>query len=526
MPVALPRIQKLSKAIASQIAAGEVVERPASVIKELLENSLDAGATSIEISIEKGGMRLIRVRDDGCGIAKDDLLLATAQHATSKIRELNDLEHISSLGFRGEALASIASVSELSIISHAENQYDAFQLTSEQEIKPANHPIGTTIEVRDLFVHVPVRRKFLKSERTEFHRIEDVVRQIMLSRFDVACKLVHNERTVFQVKSCEYDQYHLRLSQLVSKGFIEKSIPIDEQRHQLRLTGWLAANDYLRAHADQQYFFVNGRMVRDKLISHAMRTALADYVPKGQFAAYVLFLELPAQDVDVNVHPTKHEVRFQQPRLIHDFVEQSIRRMFQVSDNEPLEYSSVNHEALQVEQDRRPYQVEKKVTSEKLEIQVVLEQRWILFTWQDNTYLADYLQIRNWQYLQLDTGIKRLLFPVNVDLSAQQMSTFVDIQDALAQKGFSIRINSDKQITVLEIPDCFAENSLNKLMIALCTHGAAEMKWMDYLVLAEPTQRYEIGLWLQSMLKQHRSTLLNSRWMKAMTTEDWQRLLA
>ncbi|MDE1885911.1 MAG: DNA mismatch repair endonuclease MutL [Xanthomonadaceae bacterium] len=321
----MPRIHPLSPELVNQIAAGEVVERPASVVKELVENSLDAGATRLEIDIEDGGARLIRVRDDGAGIPADELPLALAQHATSKIVTLEDLEHVRTLGFRGEALASIASVSRFALTSRAAGADTAWRIAREggrlDPARPAQHPQGTTIEVRDLFHNVPARRKFLRAERTEFGHIDELVKAIALARPDVDIRLSHNARPLRLLRPAK-DETALgaRVGDILGEQFPANSLRVDHAAAGLRLSGWLGQPTASRSQPDQQFFYVNGRLVRDRVVTHAVRQAYADVLFHGRHPAYVLFLELPPEGVDVNVHPAKSEVRFRESRLVHDFL--------------------------------------------------------------------------------------------------------------------------------------------------------------------------------------------------------------
>jgi len=323
-------IRQLPPQLINQIAAGEVVERPASVVKELLENSLDAGAGYVRIEAEQGGMRRLRIRDDGCGIPHDELGLALSRHATSKISSLEDLEHVSSLGFRGEALPSIASVSRLILTSRIEEEDTGWSIHSEgdevhQEPQPSAHPKGTTLDIRDLFFNVPARRKFLRQERTEFGHIEKLVRRIALSRFDVGFELRHNQKVILNLPAAngrmEQEQ---RLARICGNNFIEQSMYMDHAQGGLRIWGWLGLPTFSRSQADMQYFYVNGRMVRDKVITHAVRQAYQDVLFHGRHPAYVLFFELDPALVDVNAHPTKHEVRFRESRGVHDFLYRSL----------------------------------------------------------------------------------------------------------------------------------------------------------------------------------------------------------
>jgi DNA mismatch repair protein MutL len=315
------RIRRLAPQVANQIAAGEVVERPASVAKELLENSLDAGARRIEVDAEQGGVKLLRVRDDGGGIHPEDLGLALSPHATSKIASHEDLLGISSLGFRGEALASIASVSRFSLISRSADQDSGWQLTAEAAPAPAPHPPGTTVEVRDLFYNVPARRKFLRAERTEFIHLEEVVKRVALSRFDLAVNFRHNGRSVLNLPPADDPSgTQRRLRSVVGGQFAAQALAVELEAAGLHLRGWLGGPGYSRSQADLQFFFLNGRMIRDKLVNHAIRQACSGFLEPGRYSAYVLYLEMDPRQVDVNVHPTKHEVRFRESRLVHDFL--------------------------------------------------------------------------------------------------------------------------------------------------------------------------------------------------------------
>ncbi|MGC7559365.1 DNA mismatch repair endonuclease MutL [Pasteurella sp. PK-2025] len=324
-------IQVLPPQLANQIAAGEVVERPASVVKELVENSLDAGATKIQIDIEQGGSRLIRIRDNGVGIPKTELSLALARHATSKISCLDDLDGILSLGFRGEALASISSVSRLTLTSRTAEQNEAWQVYAqgremETTIVPASHPVGTTVEVANLFFNTPARRKFLRTDKTEFSHIDEVIRRIALAKSHLQFTLSHNGKIVRQYKSATTDTQKLkRVAAICGEAFIQHALQINWKHEDLHLSGWIALPQFSRSQNDISYCYINGRMVRDKVISHAIRQAYAEHLSSEQFPAFVLFLDLNPNDVDVNVHPTKHEVRFHQQRLIHDFICQGIR---------------------------------------------------------------------------------------------------------------------------------------------------------------------------------------------------------
>ena len=326
------KIHQLSPRLANQIAAGEVVERPASVIKELLENCLDAQANKIEVDVEQGGVKLMRVRDNGTGIGEQDLALALSRHATSKIATLEDLESVQSLGFRGEALASVSSVSRLTLTSNTHGQESAWQVITEgrdmeAQLQPAAHPVGTSVEVRDLFFNTPARRKFLRTEKTEFGHLEEVIKRLALSRFDVAFSLKHNQKVIHNLRPADTQAaQEKRVASVCGPAFMQQALHIEMEAPGLRLWGWVGLPTFSRSQMDLQYFFVNGRVVKDKLVGHAVRQAYRDVLYHGRHPAFVLYLELDPSNVDVNVHPTKNEVRFRDGRLVHDFIFRSLHK--------------------------------------------------------------------------------------------------------------------------------------------------------------------------------------------------------
>jgi DNA mismatch repair protein MutL len=332
-------IKILPARLANQIAAGEVVERPASVVKELVENSLDAGATKIDIDLSKGGSKLIRIRDNGSGIDKEELSLALSRHATSKIDSLDDLEAISSLGFRGEALASISSVSRLTLTSRTATQSEAWSAYAEGremavKIDPAAHPKGTTVEVADLFFNTPARKKFLRTEKTEFSHIDELLKRIALSRLDVTINLRHNGKSVRQYRAAKHSpQTEKRLQAVCGSAFVRHMVEVQVEHQGLVLRGWITTPEGARQTNDLQYCYVNGRMMKDKLINHAIRQSYERALSPDQYAAFVLYIELDPSQVDVNVHPAKHEVRFHQARLVHDFIYQGLSDALQQTES-------------------------------------------------------------------------------------------------------------------------------------------------------------------------------------------------
>ena len=328
-------IKQLPVELANQIAAGEVVERPASIVKELVENALDAKASELVIDIESGGAKRIRIRDNGVGIPRDELALALSRHATSKIADIDDLEAITSLGFRGEALASISSVSRLRLVSKPAEQSAAWQAWSEGKdmqvrIEPASHPDGTTVDIQDVFYNTPARRKFLRTDKTEFGHIDEVIKRIALSRWDIDITLNHNGKRVrYYPAVSEHDQLHWRrrLAKVCGSGFAQDALYFQQHAHDIHIEGWLAAPEQCRHQGDVQYSFVNGRMMKDKLINHAIRQAYDSFLTAERVPTFAIYLTVPADQVDVNVHPAKHEVRFHQQRQVHDFVLNTVKQL-------------------------------------------------------------------------------------------------------------------------------------------------------------------------------------------------------
>jgi DNA mismatch repair protein MutL len=326
------RIHSLPPQLINQIAAGEVVERPSSIVKELIENCFDASANQIIIDIEQSGTRRIKIRDNGCGIVKDDLPLALSRHATSKIATLQDLEHVASMGFRGEALPSISSVAKLTLISRVAEADCAWRISADGsesnfDVQPDPHPLGTTVDVQELFYNTPARRKFLKTEKTEFAHIETVVQRLALSRFDTGLVLLHNQKEVLNLKPAFSDSdQEQRIAGICGSAFIENAVKIDFAASDLYLTGWVGLPTFSRSQQDMQFFYVNGRLVRDKLISHAVKQAYQDVLFHGRYPVFVLYLTLNPELVDVNAHPAKTEVRFREGRLVHDFLFTALHR--------------------------------------------------------------------------------------------------------------------------------------------------------------------------------------------------------
>ncbi len=326
----MPTIQQLPDHLINQIAAGEVVERPASIVKELVENSLDAGASEIRVDLEQGGLERIKILDNGCGIDADDLPLALSRHATSKIRSMEDLWEVGTLGFRGEALPSIASVSRLTMTSRTANSEHgariAYQTDGNMRHEPAPHPVGSTVDVASLFYNVPARRKFMRTARTEYSRCEAVIKTLAMAEPQCAFTLAHNGKVTFECKAAlEKDAQSLRIGKILGKGFGEAAHSVHVEGAGLVLSGWIADPSFSRSQSDMQYFYVNQRVVRDKVIAHAVKQAYSDLIYHQRFPAFVLFLQMDPAAVDVNVHPGKQEVRFRDSQLVHGFIRRSIK---------------------------------------------------------------------------------------------------------------------------------------------------------------------------------------------------------
>ena len=465
----LKRIQILPVEVASQIAAGEIVERPAAVVKELLENSLDAGAKMIEVEVRKGGKQLISVRDDGDGIDKDDLLLTITPHATSKITRLDDLNHINSLGFRGEALASISSVAQFSLVSKRRKNEMAWQLAVENQqskLLPAAHPQGTTITVRDLFYNTPVRRKFLKAERTEFQHIEDVVKRVALSHFELSLLLRHNQRQIMQLRPANNpDAIKQRLSKVLGEKFTANALTIEVEHAAMYLQGWVLPATESRAHTDIQYFFVNGRMVKDRLLNHAVRSAFAETISAARYPGYVLYLRCDPAVVDVNVHPTKHEVRFQQTRLVHDFVKYSLQHLLIPTANTIVSATVPSAES-PVQHVYEPVAAYKKVDLPKKTAFATacgwVAQRFIIAQTTTELFLLDSLKVQVWLQKKLIVNAKNndglraqpLLIPQTIQLSVRQVNLLLSRNKLWQQFGIGLEQASPNTLLLRTLPAC------------------------------------------------------------------------
>jgi len=524
-------IQLLPISLANQIAAGEVIERPASVVKELVENSLDADASEISVDIEQGGRRRIRVRDNGQEISKEELALALSRHATSKITSLADLEAIQSLGFRGEALASISSVSRLTLTAKPANQEQAWQAWVEgrdmqAELAPASHPDGATVDVQDLFFNTPARRKFLRTDKTEFNHIDEVLRRIALARFNVRFNLFHNRKPVRQYHAVQNPEDYLqRVLQVCGKSFTDSALAVEQQTRSVRLWGWVAPAAYCRHQADVQYFYVNGRMMRDRLLGHAVRQAYGEALGDERVPTFVLYLELPANDVDVNVHPAKHEVRFHQARQIHDFVLQAVRQVLQaqrsataatVSPEKSASHGyKASHEAL-ASQVRELQPAHREIfpaqAAEPATVVAVVQRRFALLL-QPQFGLLDLQRLQH-HYLcqqlqqQFVVGLagQPLLVPVQIgDNELLSQLQQIDSQQ-LARLGIRWQQQSQRsqKLTVLEVPSALRHTDI-----------VASLQKLVLLMQQNTEPLAQVFAWLAEQSVQHDYTLAQAEhWLR------------
>ncbi len=485
------RIQPLPLHLANQIAAGEVIERPASVVKELVENSLDAHATHIDIRIEGAGSQRIQVRDNGYGIHSDDLPLALSRHATSKLHSSEQLSHIASLGFRGEALPSIASVSMLTLTSRQAESSHGWQIGTEHASPvPAPHPVGTTVEVRDLFFNVPARRHFLRSPQTEQHHILSTLHRLALSQFETGFTYHISDKNPFKLPPATTpQQQQQRLRKICGQAFYHHSIAIEQQYQNITLHGWIGQANFHRPQTDIQYFFINGRVIRDRVIHHAIRQAYGDHIPAGRYPAFVLYLELPLDMVDINVHPTKHEVRFRHARLVHSLITRAIQDALSHSvhpaprPENPATAPSVRIEAPPAQYQARPHPaavVEESALSFG-QVQAVIAQRYALCQTETDTFLLDCQSIdlaqRRHQLVHaIDQGTltaRPILVPVKIPLDAKTLQQLKQYQSLLNRFALTLQFSSE-HILLTTIPTLLAHASLPPLIQALLPLPASD----------------------------------------------------
>lgn len=497
------RIRQLPRQLANQIAAGEVIERPASVVKELVENSIDAKSTQIDIVIERGGTQLIQVSDNGHGIDCDDLPLALSPHATSKIYTLEELNQIYSLGFRGEALASIASISRITLQSRQSESamgwmVNESQSDSKQEPKPCAIPVGSRIAVRELFFNTPGRKRFLRTDRTEFLQIESMVRRLALSHFEIGFSLEHNGKKIFRLPAATNDEQRLqRIGQLFGKAFSKSVMQIRFEAGGMVLSGWVGTPDFSITQSDRQYFYLNGRGMRDKVISHAIRHVYQSFTPEGRHPAYLLNLEIDPEQVDVNVHPTKHEVRFRQGRMVHDFISTSLLRAldegggsvdFKQVDTEtgeiyPSPAPGSQHSLVQVAETQADYQ--KNVELERgraaflkrsgTERFSLIAQRYLLFIIDGEHYLSDlnslYERVLDEAFASITVAKKLdsrpLLFPEKITVAADILDAIGNEKMQLSVYGVSLERQGADVVILRALPQLLNATEYQDFVVAM-----------------------------------------------------------
>ncbi len=476
------RIHALPLHLANQIAAGEVVERPASVLKELVENSIDAGATQIDIQIEGAGRQLIKVSDNGGGIHPDDLPLALSRHATSKINSSEQLSHIGSLGFRGEALPSIASVSRLTLISKQADQDCGWQLVSEADKpEPAAHPDGTSVSVAELFFNLPARRRFLRSDKTELQHLLTTFNRLALSRFDVGFSGRFNDSQMIKLPALTDPALHAqRISKICGQAFTLNASYLDQQFENIRLHGWVGKRSAHRAQTDVQYFFINGRVIRDRIINHAVRQAYGETLPPGRQPAYVLYLTLPLDRVDVNVHPTKHEVRFRDARLIHGLITRAVAEALDheapsIQDELPLPTVSaqVKEQATSYHSHppAKPIRMPEPTPLQRRQDDVlILHQRFALTLHEEPLLIDLQAAERHFRQLQLRLAVDRgeltsrpILVPMRLTLPSPALTLLDQHQPLLEQLAIIIDIDA-KTAAVKRIPYLLSQVDLQQLI--------------------------------------------------------------
>lgn len=550
------RIHQLPPAIANQIAAGEVIERPASVVKELLENSLDAGASHITIEIGYGGLNQIKISDNGFGIVAEDLPLAIAAHATSKITRLDDLYAIDSMGFRGEALASIASVAKVSISSRTVDQPHAMMLRvqgSEMNLAPCARAVGTTIDVVDLFFNAPVRKRFLKNEKLEFQAIEAVVKRFALSAPTIALVLKHNGKQIFSLPPALNEQTKLtRMAKIFGNAFMTDARFIDVDVGGMQLYGWLSGPDYQRSQNDRQWVYINQRMVKDKLINHALKQAYDGLLHPGRFPACLLYFTIDNAQVDVNVHPTKHEVRFQQSRLVHDFFTSQLAKVLRTQNEgiDDVHYDSMPAIAFAADVCEPGFydadKVQKKSelrrfshTENQADFDIswtVLNKQYIIAFIMSIPYIVDVIALqkhglRKQLNLLATLDYRPLLVPVSYPLSSKLKNRTAELKHALELIGLHIDIAKEDTVLIRTIPikipyldfrvflDAVAEleqfNS-EQIMNLLCDAQSFDPNHL------ESEERIALNQLLVESLKQE---TMPEKWSKPLTIDDCRMLL-
>lgn len=539
------RIQQLPPLIANQIAAGEVIERPASVVKELLENSFDAGADAITIEIGYGGLNQIKISDNGMGIVAEDLPLAIAAHATSKISTLNDLYAIDSMGFRGEALASIASVAKVTISSKPEQQETAMMLRvqgTERALSPCARTVGTTVDVVDLFFNAPVRKRFLKSEKLEFQAIETVVKRFALSAPGIALTLKHNGKQVLSLPAATNEQTRLtRMTRILGSAFVKESISLDVEHGAMKLYGWISSPNFQRSQNDRLWVYINQRMVKDRLIHQALKQAYDGLLYPGRFPACVLYLTINPAEVDVNVHPTKHEVRFQQPRLIFDFFVSQLTAALKSKNefNEEITYTSFEQASpAQAIYESYPKLAasSKSVYSLETELSwIILNSRYILAFIHQQPYVVDVVSLHQYRLqeqmhqLVLPLASRPLLVAMRYSFPEKLRGSSLD--QCLKQLGMSLEWLGENEAVIRSIPLCMPHLDLRLFLdsVAACdvVNQNTLLELMNRAQIFDPRllnleEKMELNELLLRLYKEGNKSL---GLFKGLTIEDCRNLL-
>jgi DNA mismatch repair protein MutL len=537
------RIQQLPTQLANQIAAGEVIERPASIVKELVENSIDAGATQIKIEIEGAGSQLIRVSDNGIGIHPDDLTLALSRHATSKIQSSEQLSHIASLGFRGEALPSISSVSQMLIRSHQIETAHGWQINGTSlDSEPTTHPIGTTIEVRDLFFNLPARRRFLRSDKTEQSHILATLHRLALSRFDIGFQYTLSAQQSIKLPALhEATQYTQRIAKICGTAFLKKAFYLDQQFEDMHLTGWLSHAEAHRAQTDIQYFFINGRIIRDRIINHAIRQAFTDHIPAGRHPAYVLYFTLPLDRVDINVHPTKHEVRFRDARRIHGLITRALQDALAL---DPARIQQATPSSTDNIAEHPQHYLSQLSASSSYEVPTVfgqlitlLHQQYAISQSDDALWLIDVqqadLSLRQQALITAltdgDLPQRPVLVPILLDVTPAQIKLLEHHVALLNSLGITAQIHTTATLKLHAIPKLLAQADLSLLMrdlIHSLEQDTPQKATLAPILLAHLTpQIFSHYVQAQQVLAQFKTRPTDVNWYRPLESKQLDRLL-
>ncbi|MBJ15622.1 MAG: DNA mismatch repair protein MutL [Legionellaceae bacterium] len=536
----MKRIQLLSTLVANQIAAGEVIERPASIVKELLENALDAKASSIVIEIGHGGLTSIKVSDDGVGIVADDLPLAILAHATSKIATLDDLYEVKSMGFRGEALASIASIAHITVTSKPLDQPDAMKLQiegSHQLLTPCARALGTTVEVRDIFYNAPVRKKFLKSKYYEFQAIELMVKRFALSVPEVSIELFHDHKPVLILPATDKATFYtMRVGALLGKKFIDNAIAIDTSSDDITLKGWTTHPNYQRSQSDRLWVYINQRIIKDKLINHAIKLAYDNHLHPGRFPLCILYLTVNPHEIDVNVHPTKHEIRFQNPKVMHNFLYNGLKKAIQEPTTQPyadtMRASSTKNFLREPHLGGHytPFSFRTALASEQEGIYIA--QNYIIYALTSGYCLIDMVALkRHWlthelNQADLPLSPRHLLVAIDYALPHQFTATaWQQLSPLFSQLGFDIMVDKQR-IWVRAIPHLFPDLVIDEFVESACKLSIYTLDALKEILLNITCAKVtDLSAKLKTYLEHYQSTLIKEPFIKVLTAKHCERIL-